>query len=79
MEVNSYCRVLQGPKRHPSEFKELRKQWRKQKREAAANKAATVTTTEPDFSSFSSPIADIESTPVSAAPANSESTATNCF
>ncbi|CAG8442093.1 11711_t:CDS:2, partial [Scutellospora calospora] len=29
-----------GPKRHPSEFKELRKQWRRQKREEEERKAA---------------------------------------
>ncbi|KAI8377670.1 uncharacterized protein BYT42DRAFT_472602, partial [Radiomyces spectabilis] len=27
------CMQNHGPKRHPAEFKELRKQWRKQKRE----------------------------------------------
>jgi len=31
-----------GPKRHPSEFKELRKQWRRQKREEEERKAAEV-------------------------------------
>ncbi|RIB25526.1 hypothetical protein C2G38_1956265 [Gigaspora rosea] len=34
-----------GPKRHPSEFKELRKQWRRQKREEEERKAAEAANT----------------------------------
>lgn len=32
---------LQGPKRHPAEFKEMRKEWRRQKKEREAAKKAS--------------------------------------
>ncbi|KAI9307714.1 hypothetical protein BJ944DRAFT_157527 [Cunninghamella echinulata] len=36
------CMQDHGPKRHPSEFKELRKMWRKQKRENQGNKKKSI-------------------------------------
>jgi hypothetical protein len=31
--VNTFFFFFQGPKRHPNEFKEMRKEWRRQKKE----------------------------------------------
>ncbi|KAI7895909.1 uncharacterized protein EV154DRAFT_412698 [Mucor mucedo] len=48
-----------GPKRHPAEFKEMRKEWRRQKKEREANKKAnhpttTVETEDMSFNNFQS-------------------------